>query len=284
VEVMHRIKRGANNKEAEGGVTRPAQLPARQIPDESSGGKDKGPSVLTKEFTKPLRKLVAQLLRRQNDAMLNPSHSAFAEQFEFPSLPGAVRQLTNPSLQLVKSLIAIFSLAKEISLEVRMLRKELLALFDVREFSKQGLFENPCGSVKFHQLVCSGCTLSRDLDLCRDEDIIPTAPSASGDNGETGWKCTHCGTAYDKLALEEDLVGRVYKLLTKYNTQDLRCCKCKSLRTNEFIEHCGCSGAWELAGISREDVVSQVRLFGTVAGYYGLSMLEGVVEAVLKSM
>lgn len=284
MEVMHRTKRGANSIEGEDGITRPTHLPGRQIPNELSGGKDKSPPVLTKEFTKPLRKLVAQLLRRQNDAMLNPNHTIFAEAFEFPSLPGTVRQLNNPSLQLVKSLIAVFSLAKEISLEVRMLRKELLALFDVREFSKQGLFENPCGSVKFHQLVCSGCTLSRDLDLCRDEDIILTAPRASGDNGETGWKCAHCGTAYDKLALEEELVGRVYKLLTKYNTQDLRCFKCKSLRTNEFMEHCGCSGAWELAGISREDVVSQVRLFGTVAGYYSLSMLEGVVEAVLKNM
>ncbi|RPB25462.1 DNA polymerase epsilon catalytic subunit A [Terfezia boudieri ATCC MYA-4762] len=283
VEIMHGIKHG-NATNTDGGVPRLTQLPARKIGDDAADGKDKKtPIVLTKEFTKPLRKQVAQLLRRQNDAMLNPQLSAFAEEFEFPPLPGTVKQLTNPSLQLVKSLIAVFSLAKEISLEVRMLRKELLAIFDVREFSKQGMFENPCGSVKFPQLVCSGCTLSRDLDLCKDEDIIP---SAKGEVGAVGveWKCQHCGTRFDKLKLEEELVGRVYKAVTKYNTQDLRCVKCKTLRTNEFLEHCGCSGAWEVAGVGREEVVDEVRLLGGVAGYYGLGMLEAVVKGVLKGI
>lgn len=281
VEMMHGIKHGSNNAH-DGNGPRPSQLPARKITDDTADGKDKkGPTVLTKEFTKPLRKQIAQLLRRQNDAMLNAQLSAFAAEFEFPSLPGTVRPLTNPSLQLVKSIIAVFSLAKEISLEVRMLRKDLLAIFDVREFSKQGNFENPCGSVKFPQLVCAGCTLSRDLDLCKDEDIIPSA-GASVSAAEVDWKCPHCGTAYDKLVLEEELVGRVYGLVTKYNTQDLKCGKCKTLRANEFMEHCGCSGTWELAGIGREEVLGEVKLLGVVAGYYGLGMLEAVVEGLVK--
>ena len=85
------------------------------------------------------------------------------------------------------------------------------------------------------------------------------------------------------MALEE-LIGGVYKLITRYNTQHLKCEKCRALRTAEFMEHCGCSSAWELVGICREQVLEEVRLLGSVTGYHGMGMLEGVVEGVLKGM
>ncbi len=83
--------------------------------------------------------------------------------YSFPQLPGShlahfssgpkpadeksgkrgARAAANPVLELVKSLMQVLSLDKNITLEARLLRKELLAMFDVREFSKEGAFQNP---------------------------------------------------------------------------------------------------------------------------------------------
>ena len=50
-------------------------------------------------------------------------------------------------LELVKALMQIVSLSKPLQLEARLLRKELLGLFDVREFSEAARYANPSASL-----------------------------------------------------------------------------------------------------------------------------------------
>jgi DNA polymerase epsilon subunit 1 len=272
VECMHKLKRPNT---LPGSTPRATQLPARAL------GEDKEDKIiLGKEFTKPLKRQIAGLIRRQKDEMLHPE---LASDYSFPVLPGSHLHFTNPALQLVKSLMQVLSLDKNITMEARLLRKELLALFEIREFSNEARFENPSESLKIPQVICENCTMARDLDFCRDEDLIPILGENGADNIVRPWKCNFCDGEYDRLALEERLISEVEAVVAEWNTQDLKCGKCGTLRVNDFMEHCACSGVWGEV-VKRADVVRKLKVFDRVAGSYGLRMLGVVVEGVLGAL
>ena len=122
--------------------------------------------------------------------------------------------------------------------------------------------------------------MTRDLDLCREEDVLPDTSNNSTTTTTKAWACTTCGHEYDRLAIEERLIGRVQKMLVEWQTQDLKCGKCRRVRVNDFMEHCGCSGEW-VGSLSKEDVRARLLVMERVAGFYGLRMLGGVVKDVL---
>lgn len=274
VEIMHTQKHpepsGSNPS-----TPRPTQIFFKVSEDENNGK-----IVLGKEFSKPLRKQIGQLIRRLQESML---HSEPDVDFEFPSLPGSYKPLKNPVLQLVRSLTAVFGLAKEINLEARVLRKELLAMFDVKEFSKEGIFENPSESLKFPQVVCHNCTMARDMDLCKDEDLMPESTGDGGQSRERAWKCLFCGSEFNRLAFEEKMIGQLQQVITAYNAQDLKCGKCKQLKANDFLEHCPCSGAWVLT-MEKEPLVKRLNVYRSVAEFYSFRMLLNVVEETIGGM
>lgn len=128
--------------------------------------------------------------------------------------------------------------------------------------------------------------MTRDLDLCRDKDVLPEPVAVNGEGAPTAtkaWVCTTCGHEYDRLGIEERLIARVQKVVVEWQTQDLKCKKCRKIRVNDFMEHCGCSGEW-VATVDREDVVRQLRVLESVSGFYGLKMLGGVVGDVLSRL
>ncbi|RPA99229.1 DUF1744-domain-containing protein [Choiromyces venosus 120613-1] len=271
IEIMHAQK----NPPASGSnpsTPRPTQIFFKM--SEDAGDK----IILGKEFKKPLRKQIGQLIRRQQESMIHPEVNV---DFEFPSLPGAYREMKNPVLQLVRSLTAVFGLAKEINIEARTLRKELLAMLDIKEFSKEGTFENPSESLKFSQVICKNCALPRDMDLCKDEDLMPEV-TADGQLRERAWKCKFdfCGSEFDRLAFEEKMISQLHQFVAAYNVQDLKCGKCKTLKVNEFMEHCSCSGPWVLT-VEREVLVKRLHVYKSVAEYYSFRMLEEVVEDII---
>ncbi|KAI9707557.1 MAG: DNA polymerase epsilon catalytic subunit [Candelina mexicana] len=279
IELMHSMKRprSVNNGEIVA-TPRPTQLPVKKLADDTEDQ-----IILGKDFEKPLKRQINGLIRRQREEMMHPD---LASDYQFPVLPGSYNEDTNPVLQLVKSLMQVLSLDKTITLEARLLRKELLALFEIREFSQEAHFANPSESLRFQQLVCDHCAMARDLDLCRDEDLMPDL----GSDGQPvpgqatrAWKCTACGGEYDRLAIEERMIGQVQQMLVEWNTQDLKCAKCKNLRVNDFMEHCSCSGEW-VATVNREEMVGRLRVYRNVGKFYGLRMLEDVVKSVFEGL
>lgn len=274
IELMHARKRPAV---MDGSTPRVTQIPLRPLtvdPNEET-------QILPKTFTKPLFKQISTLLRRQHTEML---HSELAMDYEFPQLPGSHLKLSNPVLQLVKSIMQVLSLDRAISLEARRLRKELLNLFDIREFSSEATFMNPSAALTVRGVICDECTSSRDIDLCRDASLLPSTPT----NAETAppppkWKCDNCDSTYDKLRIEEQLVSEVQKVVLEWCTQDLKCSKCKRLRSNEFMEHCACAGEW-LGTKNRADVKKRLNTYNNVAEFYGLRMLEAVVQECLEGI
>ena len=296
INLMHRLKFPrplATEHNISTSSVRLTQLPPRRLTSDEESEKA-SQEVLSKSISKALKRQIVALISRYQTEQ---SHPSLQNDHTFPLLPGSHLNLQgkHPVLHLVKSIMQVFSLDKTIDRETRLLRKDLLGLFDIREFSPQARFENPSSSLQFSQLICEHCTMVRDLDLCRDEDVLPINSSMPGSNSNSNsfgtamarstpaWRCTTCGHEYDRLALEERLIGRVQRMLVQWHTQDLRCAKCKRIRVNDFMEHCGCSGAW-VATIAVELIMGDLKVLDRVAGFYGLKMLSRVVADVLRGV
>ena len=283
IELMQGLKRPRpiNSADDTAATPRPTQLPIQRLTNDGEEHR----MVLGKAFEKPLKKQIGALLRRQAAELLHPE---LAGDYAFPALPGSHLKLTNPVLHLVKALMQVLSLDRGIMLEARLLRKELLAIFDVREFSPAAAFVNPSESLMLPQVVCEACTMARDLDLCRDEDLLPlpaTSTTADGAStaGTRAWKCATCATEYDRLAIEERLIARLQAMLVNWTTQDLKCAKCGRVQVNDFMEHCSCSGEW-VGVMQRVDVERKLRVYERVADVYGLRMLGDVVGGFIGGL
>lgn len=290
INLMHRLKYPQllpADDETSTSFIRLTQLPPRRLTSDEEL-ENASHDVLSKTISKALKRQIVALISRYQTEQ---SHPILQNDHIFPLLPGSHLNLqgTHPVLHLAKSIMQVFSLDKTIDHETRLLRKDLLSLFDIREFSHQARFENPSSSLQFPQLICEHCTMVRDLDLCRDEDVLPVVSPAPGNSSSAmvrstpAWQCTTCAHEYDRLALEERLIGRVQRMLVQWQTQDLRCAKCKRIRINDFMEHCGCSGTW-VATVSLEAVTAELRVLDRVAEFYGLKMLARVVADVLQGL
>ncbi|CAL5870199.1 uncharacterized protein PFLUO_LOCUS4434 [Penicillium psychrofluorescens] len=275
-DLMHSMKHSDTEISS---TPRLTQIPIGRPNDADS---DEITAMLTEKFSKPLKKQISGLIRRQRDEMLHPE---LASDYAFPVLPGVLASgdKRNPALELVKLLMQVLSLSKTTTLESRLLRRELLALFEVREFSKAGRFENPSASLKLPELTCNACCLIRDLDLCRDEDVLPDSGADASKAPPKPWRCPFCQTEYDRLAQEEILIGQVHGLVVEWQTQDLKCSKCSGLKVSEFMEHCSCSGAWA-ATVDLKEVQKKLRVLESVAKFHHLQLLENIVEDVLAAM
>ena len=266
IQLMHKLKQPQDNDDLDS-TPRLTQLPNQ------NAEALQGQIISGKAFEKPLKKAIVALINQQKRELL---HAELAEDYSFPTLPGSHLRPQNAILELVKSLMQVLSLDKNITMEARLLRKELLALFEVREFSKDGTFANPSESLKLAQVSCDTCTMTRDFDLCRDEDLF--GDPSQGQSSQV-WKCTFCESEFNKVAMEERLLAVVESWTVQWATQDLKCEKCGALRVNDFMEHCTCSGAWK-ESVSRQDIAKKAAVMKKVAGFYGLRMLGSVVEGL----
>ena len=278
VDLMHSLKRHQPLSSKPEHFLLSTQLPTRSAltPEDDGFASCSAIASLAASIAKPLKRQIIALLSRHRAEIAHPS---LAPDHSYSLLPGShlsTYTTTSPVLQLVKSLTHVFALDRALNIPVRVLRKDLLALFDVREFSPVARFENPSASLRLDAVVCAECTAVRDLELCRDENLLPTATEVS-----KPWRCLHCQAEYPRLALEEQLIARTQKALVQWATQDVRCAKCRGVRVNEFMEHCGCSGVW-VGTVNREKVVRELRVMERVAMGYQLKMLEGVVEGILR--
>jgi DNA polymerase epsilon subunit 1 len=272
INLMHERKHPAGG--LINGTQRATQLPIHASIFNSEKDDQTTPgNVLSKTISKPLQKQIVQLIKRQRAEAL---HEDLLPDWTFPVLPGTHLNPQNPVLELVKSIMQVLSLDKTITLEARLLRKDLLHLFEIREFSSDGAFANPSTSLAVKQLSCTECCVPRDIDLCRDTDIVAV-------DGSLAPKCGNCAADFDRLAIEEKLLADVQRLVVQWMTQDLKCKKCKRVRTNEFMDHCGCAGEW-VGTVKREDVVKVLKVYDQVARFYELRMLEGVVGSVMSGL
>jgi DNA polymerase epsilon subunit 1 len=237
-------------------------------------GEDAPPfgSGIFEEMDKPIVNRMKQLYRRYQEGL---SHAEIAEQFQFPDVPSNIARDMSPIAMLIKSLCGVFGLAKDLSIEFRIIRRRLLNVVGLAEFSDEAAFKNPSLSLRLANVTCEHCGYVRDVDLLRDDYLLVQSGSSMIHN----WVCEVCGKDYNRITLEERLIQEIYKLMALYQIQDLRCTKCRRIRDDDMSQHCECSGSWTET-IPRSSILRTMDTYRKAATYLDLRLVGGVLETL----
>lgn len=240
-------------------VTKGTQSRTTQLGHRVKNEEDEPDSVV-ELFRALLESRIKKLLKRQNNLILSPEYEL---EYRFPTLAGSHLHMSNPCLELVKFLTEVFGLSKRRELEVRLLRKDLLAVFNVKEFAKSAAFSYPAAELVIPHFICDYCSFIREIDVCREPE-------------ERVWNCSRCLKPYNRVAIEEQLIHLLEKLYTRYLQQDFVCNKCLAVRERNLSLHCKCSGSWEEL-LPALDMEKRKQVFANVAKLYKLQLLEEVI-------
>jgi DNA polymerase epsilon subunit 1 len=227
-----------------------------------------------------LLKLVSDIERNVNTAMVHAENEADRTAASFPRLPGSHLQMTNPALEFTKAICATLALDPSIDKEVRVMKKNVLALIRVSEYSEESRWENPCETIKLPRVICDYCNSCRDLDLCRDPAFMPDPANP----GATAWKCGSCDAEYDKLMVEEALVDIIRRKITGWQLQDLVCRKCRTVKSDNLSEVCEKCGNELCVTQSREDILRKIRVLANIASLKNFEFLKMVTSSTLASV
>lgn len=74
--------------------------------------------------------------------------------------------------------IQVLSLDANVANQVNKLKRDLLRLVDVGEFSDEAQFCDPCNSYILPEVICHHCNFCRDLDLCKDPSVAQVRGAA----------------------------------------------------------------------------------------------------------
>lgn len=256
------MKTKKNYLQATDGTQRLTQLVQKSGDDKDDD--DNGPlATFTYAFSKPLVKRIRKLYRNQQEFILDSKYSA---DYSFPSLPGSHLPLKNPLLELVKSLCHVMMLSDKTTIEARELRKQILTIFEVREFDTISEFKNPSTSLLINGFQCEHCFFLNDIDLCK--------ASAS-----TIFECEKCHRDINTILLQEHLIRMFYAEIESYMTQDLRCSRCHKVKKDNMSNYCICSGSWK-ANIPRDTIMRRIEIFNRVSNFYHLDSLHSCISVL----
>ncbi|KAL6114248.1 pole [Pungitius sinensis] len=192
----------------------------------------------------------------------------------FPVLPGSHLPLNNPALEFIKYVCQVLSLDSNIVNQVNKLKRDLLRLVDVGEFSGEAQFSDPCSSYILPEVICHQCNFCRDLDLCKD-------PSVAQDGSVLPqWFCSNCQAQYETECIEMALVEALQKKLMSYMLQDLVCTKCKGVKEANMPLYCRCAGDFDLT-FQIKSFSEQIKVFRNIASHYSMSFLEETIDWVV---
>ncbi|KAJ1679728.1 DNA polymerase epsilon catalytic subunit, partial [Spiromyces aspiralis] len=231
-------------------------------------------TLITQRFTRLLLDLVPRIQEACSPGHLPEEGS---EEARFPPLPGIIPELHtgDAALEFVKAVVAVLSLESDAEFHVRILRRNLLSLLNVGEFSQMAFFQNPCQRLVLPQVVCDYCNYCRDVDFCQDADLSRPSATKGGENcgGSQVWSCVCCGQPYNRTVIEERLVQIAQQLVLAFQLQDLKCLKCRMVKQDNLNRHCQhCSG--EFANqVPRSAMVRKLRIFASVAKYFRMPIL-----------
>jgi DNA polymerase epsilon subunit 1 len=239
-------------------------------------------TFITQRLTRRLLQITSRVVNQHRDAAMQ--RLLASPQWRFPALPGSYLELTDPPLEFVKFLCAALSPAsKEYGTELGILRRNLLELVGVKEFSEKAKFKDPCESLKLPMVVCESCDDVRDFDFCRDPELIPTTDPDGNPMVAGRWQpvCTSCGAPYSKLALELSLIDYLDASVETYNSQDLTCKKCKLVMDTNLGMRCLCVGDWE-GRIGKGEVKRKILTMEGVAKFCGMDRARVGVFILLR--
>ena len=223
---------------------------------------------IAQKLTRRLLRDVSDILDEHRKTLQEPE---LPDEFRFPVLPGSHLHMTNPSLEFIKSVTAVLSCSQEFKIEIGLLKRNLLDLISVKEFSDEAVFRNPCDPFKLDMVICRTCNSMRSMDLCRDEDLLPLPDEQHNSRKGARWLCLICGSEYDRGAIEASIIDAVRRLLTNYQVQDLRCSRCHEIKSDIMSEHCHCSGVYQTTA-SKAELRRKIKTVANVSIFHQLPL------------
>jgi DNA polymerase epsilon subunit 1 len=169
-------------------------------------------------------------LEKSQNAALRAKEEYF-KMWEFPTKLGSYQSHDNLALEYVKYISQVLSLDEDIYDQSFILKKNALKLIKIPEFSKETEFEDPCRTFILHDIICEYCATNKDLDFCRDKNILTN-----------NWTCEFCNSQLDKQLIEYLIIHKLKNLIDFYYNQDLKCRKCKFIKNDLVFTRCICAG------------------------------------------
>lgn len=128
--------------------------------------------------------------------------------------------------------------------QVTGIRRDLLRLIGVGEFSPEAIWiaphlvrdqplfhwsnrdsdlasTNPIRSLLIYlpEIACPVCNFTRDIDVCRDTNLIRLVDVTESVAGYWAWICPHCRNPYPRARLEEELVQQLEQIALQHCLQ-----------------------------------------------------------------
>nr|CAD7258615.1 unnamed protein product [Timema shepardi] len=254
-----------------------------------------GAHASTAEFAKELIKgEMAQKLYRitQNIQEKAQKQARFLTQDkggEFPLMPHTSPDHQNAALEFVKAVCKVLSLDSSVNDEVMHIRRNMLRLINIGEFSELAEWRDPCISFVLPEVICKACNHCRDIDLCKDNHRaiendwgarLATKlmkPRLHPVYLNPVWQCPLCHTSYDNSEIEYLLLDTVQRKAMAYTLQDLQCKKCLQIKLENMSEYCSCAGEFQCL-VSRSDLEIHLRTFYKIAQYFKMPLLLEIME------
>ncbi|CAI9105576.1 OLC1v1004524C1 [Oldenlandia corymbosa var. corymbosa] len=180
--------------------------------------------------------------------------------------------LGDPALEFIKYVSAVLALDKNVQHEVLIMRKNLLKFVRVREFAPEAEFNHHSPSFTLPNVICSYCNDCRDLDLCRDRNLLSQE-----------WLCAvpQCGQPYDRELMENSLLQIVRQRERLYHLQDLVCLKCNQVKAAHLAEHCSCAGSFKCREEASE-FRNKMQVFHNIAQIQNFRLLHECTSWILE--
>lgn len=150
------------------------------------------------------------------------------------------------------------------------IRRQLLTMLHVREFSEEAAWVDPCSSLVLPAVACSECFAVAALDVTR----TATKPRA--------WCCAACGSAYATRALESALMERLQAATAAAVVCDLQCLRCKAMSRGGTQSVCGDCGAALVFARDGGKLQLEARVIESVAEFHGLELLKEAASWVVN--
>ncbi|XP_067928568.1 DNA polymerase epsilon catalytic subunit A-like [Watersipora subatra] len=199
-------------------------------------------------------------------------HSDREDVPQFLQLPGSHLLLSNPALQLAKTVCHVLSLDSNITENIADLKLDLLRILNIGQFAADAEFVNPSTSYTLSEMLCTACNTTCDLDICRDITFSQTHQPVKY------WSCPSCSEPYSSSKVEEILIRKVQKEVMAYILQDFTCVKCKMVKRRHMDRYCECSGRYTNV-MRTEDFKKNHQLFYNIAKHFRLARLQEVLAS-----
>ncbi|EDW38877.1 GL13784 [Drosophila persimilis] len=181
----------------------------------------------------------------------------------------------SPGLELIRTMIKVLSVDKTLAEQINELRRNMLRLVGIGEFSDMAEWQDPCDSYIINEVICKACNHCRDLDLCKDKhramkDGIPV------------WLCAQCYVAYDNEEIEMRMLDALQRKMMSFVLQDLRCARCNEIKRENLAEFCTCAGNF-VPLISGKDIQTLLQTFSKVATNHKMQLLQQTVQQAIDT-